>query len=176
MPRSHYNAESAAEIGLLINLHRARHQHWRQIAADYRDWMVTAACGLLIWAAVVSEILWPSDLSGTRLACALLAFIAALTTLPLTTAFIGQARVKRADRQVAALFASHGLRHVIKEAPDSVLVSIADGELVDLTPFMTAAKNLEDDLYYPSDAELAAGWQPADRRRIEAPNAGMTTA
>lgn len=176
MPRSPYNAETAAEIGLLINLHRARYQHWRQIVADYRDWLVTAACGLLLWAAVVSEIIWPSELSGTRLACALLAFIAALTTLPLVAAFASQSRVKRADRQIAALFASYGLCHVIKGASDSALVTLADGEVVDLTPFITAANSLENELYYPSDADLAAGWQPSDTHRTAAPDADMAPA
>ena len=176
MTRTLYNAETASEIGLLINLHRARHGHWRQTVADYRDWLVTAACGLLLWAAVVSEILWPSELSGTRLACALLAFIAALTTLPLAAAFASQSRVKRADRQIAALFASHGLRHVVDESADSALVTLADGQCVDPAPFIAAANNAEGDLYYPSDAELAAGWQPSEGHPPEVTAVDMTPA
>ena len=176
MPQPLYNAETAAEIGLLINLHRARQQYWRQIVADYRDWLVTATCGLLIWAAVVSEIIWPSDLSGTRLACALLAFIAAMTTLPLAAAFAAQSRVKQADRQLAALFANYGLRHVVKGPSDSVLVKLADDEVLDLAPFMAAANNAEAEQCFPTDAELAAGWQPSGARQLDTPHAGMTTA
>lgn len=174
----HHSPEETAEIGLLVSLHRSRAHCWRQIVSDYHDWLVTAACGLLIWTAIASEILWPSDLAGTRIACALLAFIAALATLPVAAAFTSKYEVDRASQQLASLFARYGLRHVVHSPTESTLTTLDPGEpALDTTQYLAAYHSTPAPLGNPSDAELAAGWEPSRQpAELQQNNAGLVSA